>query len=188
MIEALKQKIETAIPGVSFKLVRGTLLLENPEHLLKVASYLRNQEGWDYLSSLTGADYLTYLEVIYHFYSMQNKTGPVVLRVRVKRDQPVLPSIVSVYRSAEFQERETYDMFGVTFAEHPDLRRIFMWDNFAGFPLRKDYQQEDSETLEAEDVAWLEARHVQVPDEMKARAAELKQQGKRAVAEKRNEA
>lgn len=184
--EEIKNKIQAAIPGVSLKLVRDSVLIENPEDLLKVASFLKTSQEFklDYLSSVTGADYIQYLETVYHLYSMEKKTGLLVLRVRVKRDQPKIPSLVPLYRGAEYQEREAYDTYGIVFENHPDLRRIFMWEGFDGFPMRKDYLQEDSETLETADVEWLEKHHVRVPDEMKKKAEELQKQGKRAVAER----
>ena len=86
-----------------------------------------------------------FFEVMYHFYSTSRKVGPLVLRVRTKdRDENVeVPSVVSVFRSAEFQEREIFDLFGVKFTGHPDLRRILMWDEFEDFPMRKDYVAPD---------------------------------------------
>ena len=181
----IKTQLEAALPGTALKMVRETILVENPKDITKVAEFLKTSEyKLDYLSSLTGADYLQFLECVYHLYSMEKKTGPLVLRVRVPRDQAVIPSLVPVFRSAEYQERETFDMYGITFTGHPDLRRIFMWDTFEGFPMRKDYIQEDSETLESEDVEWLAKRGIKVTEEVRAKAEELKKAGKRAVAEK----
>ena len=182
----IKSAIEKAIPGVALKPVRDSLLIENPADLPKVAKFLKESESFrlDYLCSVTGTDYLQFLESVYHLYSMEKKTGPVVLRVRAKKENPKIPSLVSIYRGAEFQEREAYDMYGIVYEGHPDLRRIFMWEGFEGFPMRKDYQQEDSETLEAEDVEWLKEHGIPVPEEMVKRAEELKKQGKRALAEK----
>ena len=182
--EEIKNQIETTLQGVRLKMVRDTILVENPVELGKVANFLKENLGMDYLSSVTGADYIEYLETVYHFYSMPKKTGPLVLRVRVSKQNPHVPSLVPLYRGAEYQEREAYDMYGIIFDGHPDPRRIFMWDTFEGFPMRKDYQQEDSETLETQDVEWLEKHGVKVPDEMRAKAEALKQQGKRAVASK----
>ena len=184
-IEEIKSKIENALPGTTLKLVRDSLLIENPADLLKVTAFLKDSDlRLDYLSSLTGADYIQYLETVYHLYSTEKKNGAVVLRVRVPRDNPKVPSLVPIYRGAEFQERESYDMYGIIYENHPDLRRIFMWEGFEGFPMRKDYVQEDSETLETADVEWLEKHSINVPEEMKKKAEELKQQGKRAVAQK----
>jgi NADH-quinone oxidoreductase subunit C len=86
-----------------------------------------------------------FLEVVYHLYSMELKHGPVVLRMRTanRADNTRLPSLTPLWRGAEFQEREIYDLYGVMFEGHPDLRRILMWDNFVGFPMRRDYVAPD---------------------------------------------
>ncbi len=86
-----------------------------------------------------------YLEVVYHLYSMELKHGPVVLRLRTENrsDKAHVPSLTSIWRGAEFQEREVYDLFGLVFDNHPDLRRILMWEGFKDFPMRKDYVEPD---------------------------------------------
>lgn len=86
-----------------------------------------------------------HLEVVYHLYSMELKHGPVVLRLCTENrtDNTHLPSLTPLWRSAEFQEREIYDLYGVIFDGHPDLRRILMWDEFVGFPMRRDYVAPD---------------------------------------------
>ncbi len=86
-----------------------------------------------------------YLEVVYHLYSMELKHGPVILRLRTENrtDQTHLPSLTPVWRGAEFQEREVFDLYGVIFDGHPDLRRILMWEEFKDFPMRKDYVEPD---------------------------------------------
>jgi NADH-quinone oxidoreductase subunit C len=86
-----------------------------------------------------------YLEVVYHLYSMALKHGPVILRARTanRSNDARLPSLTPVWRGAEFQEREIYDLYGVTFEGHPDMRRILMWDGFTEFPMRKDYVEPD---------------------------------------------
>jgi NADH-quinone oxidoreductase subunit C len=85
------------------------------------------------------------LEVVYHLFSMALKEGPLVVRMRTanRSDQVELPSFTPVWRSAEFQEREVFDLYGVVFAGHPDLRRILMWDEFKDYPMRKDYVEPD---------------------------------------------
>ncbi|MGC3961262.1 MAG: NADH-quinone oxidoreductase subunit C [Verrucomicrobiota bacterium] len=82
-----------------------------------------------------------YLEAVYHLYSMTKKHGPVILRLRTEnRDAGNhLPSLTPVWRGCEFQEREAFDLFGIVFDGHPDLRRILMWDGFKDFPMRRDY-------------------------------------------------
>jgi NADH-quinone oxidoreductase subunit C len=86
-----------------------------------------------------------YLEAVYHFFSVKHKHGPLVLRMRTvnRTDQAELPSLTPVYRSGEFQEREVFDLYGIVFKGHPDLRRILMWDAFKDYPMRKDYVEPD---------------------------------------------
>ena len=86
-----------------------------------------------------------YLEAVYHLYSMTHKHGPVIIRMRTsdRKEGARLPSLTSVWRSAEFQEREIFDLYGVHFDDHPDLRRILMWDEFVDHPMRKDYRDPD---------------------------------------------
>jgi NADH-quinone oxidoreductase subunit C len=85
------------------------------------------------------------LEVVYHLYSMELKHGPLVVRLRTanRTDQVTLPSLTPVWRACEFQEREIFDLYGVVFEGHPDLRRILMWDEFKDHPMRKDYVPPD---------------------------------------------
>jgi len=86
-----------------------------------------------------------YLEVVYHLYSMELKHGPLIIRLRTENrtDKAHLPSLTPVWRGAEFQEREVFDLYGIVFDGHPDLRRILMWDGFKDFPMRKDYVEPD---------------------------------------------
>ena len=82
-----------------------------------------------------------YLEVVYHLYSMEKKHGPVILRLRTgnRTDSVTVPSLTSLWRGCELQEREVFDLYGVKFEGHPDLRRILMWDEFKDHPMRRDY-------------------------------------------------
>jgi NADH-quinone oxidoreductase subunit C len=86
-----------------------------------------------------------YLEAIYHLYSMDLKHGPLIIRMRTENraSKNHLPSLTPIWRGCEFQEREIFDLYGIIFDGHPDLRRILMWDGFADFPMRKDYEAPD---------------------------------------------
>jgi NADH-quinone oxidoreductase subunit C len=86
-----------------------------------------------------------YLEAVYHLYSIIHKHGPVIIRMRTagRAASERLPSLTPIWRSAEFQEREIFDLYGIHFDGHPDLRRILMWDEFEDHPMRKDYQEPD---------------------------------------------
>jgi NADH-quinone oxidoreductase subunit C len=85
------------------------------------------------------------LEAVYHLYSMARKHGPVVIRVRTadRQEQSHAPSLTPVWRSCEFQEREIYDLYGIVFDDHPDLRRLLMWEGYKDFPMRKDFVEPD---------------------------------------------
>lgn len=116
--------------------------LVQADRLVEVATALRDEMGYDYLSSVTGVDYFPedQMEVVYH--ACRTTGGPVlVFKTQVPRDNPVVSSLVPVYPGADLQERETWDLLGIRFEGHPDLRRILMWDGFAGHPLRKDWQE-----------------------------------------------
>ncbi len=151
-----------AVPGQSS-------LRVGREDLVRVAAWLRDDSALrlDFCSNVTGVDWPERttkvkvrrevegaikeveesrqvpgcLEVVYHLYSMTLKHGPVVLRVRTgnRADDVAVPSLTPVWRSCELQEREVYDLYGVHFQGHPDLRRLLMWDGFRDHPMRKDY-------------------------------------------------
>jgi NADH-quinone oxidoreductase subunit C/D len=113
-----------------------------PQHLTSIMQRLRDELGYDYLSSVTGVDYLpeNKMEVVYH---IRKSTGgyPLVIKAQLARDNPVIASVVPIYPGAEFQEREAWDLLGIKFEGHPDLRRILMWEGFSGHPLRKDWKE-----------------------------------------------
>jgi NADH-quinone oxidoreductase subunit C len=102
------------------------------------------------------------LEAVYHLYSMTHKHGPVIIRMRTgdRADHTRLPSLTSIWRSAEFQEREIFDLYGICFEGHPDLRRILMWDEFEDYPMRKDYREPD-------DYEWEPTPHDEVLEKAK---------------------
>ena len=146
----LKAALEGRLSGVTITL-DGTTLIVEPKDLAAVCRALKDDPQWrlDYLSNLTAVDYPSEqrMDVVYHLYSMALKHGPVALRVRLNRATPVVASVTPIWRGAEFQEREVYDLFGVRFEGHPDLRRILMWDGFEGHPMRKDYVPENQNAL-----------------------------------------
>lgn len=111
-------------------------------NLVEFATAVRDEFGYDYLSSVTGVDYLpdNQMEVVYHVY---RSTGgrALVFKVQLPREDPVLPSLVSVYPGANFQEREAWDLLGICFQDHPNLKRILTWEGFHGHPLQKDWKE-----------------------------------------------
>ena len=112
------------------------------ENLTHFATTIRDEMGYDYLSSVTAVDYLPddQMEVVYHAY--RSTGGPaLIFKVQVPRGNPVVPSLASVYPGADFQEREAWDLMGIRFEGHPNLKRILMWEGFEGHPLRKDWRE-----------------------------------------------
>ncbi len=128
-------------PG-TVSIVQAGLLVQ-PEKLVEVALYLRDRNPikYDYLASLQSVHYEDCIEVNYQLDSTINQGTLIELRVRCDEaeGQGVVPSLYQVWRGADFQEREVYDMMGVQFAGHPELKRILMWEGFAYYPLRKDF-------------------------------------------------
>ena len=144
-LEEIKKDIESRTSAQV--VIEGNSLVVPKEKLSEVALFLKGNPEYtmDFLSCVTGVDYTAHLEVVYHLYSMTKKHGPIVLKVRTDREAAKVPSVTPIWRSAEYQEREIYDLVGVNFESHPDLRRILMWDGFQYHPLRKDYVQEDQD-------------------------------------------
>jgi NADH-quinone oxidoreductase subunit C/D len=137
-------------------------ILDN-SNLLDIATALRDELGYDYLSSVTAVDYLPEgkMEVVYHVYKTTGGTG-VVFKIQIPRSDPMeVQSLVSIYPGAELQEREAWDLFGIKFTGHPDLRRILMWEGFSGHPMRKDwhepYFEEEAKPLKSR---WPEGKMV----------------------------
>ncbi len=113
------------------------------DKLVEVATALRDEFGYDLLSSVTAVDYLpeNKMEVVYHAYMTTGGPG-LVFKVQVPRLDPIeVPSLINVWPGADLQEREAWDLFGIKFTGHPDLRRILMWEGFEGHPLRKDWKE-----------------------------------------------
>lgn len=112
-----------------------------PSSLKEFALAARDRWGYDYLSSVTAVDYYPdQFEVVYHIYRSLGG-GALVFKVQLPREDAKVASLYTIYPGSEFQEREVYDMFGIVFTDHPDLRRILMWEGFEGWPLRKDWKE-----------------------------------------------
>jgi len=149
-LEELKTALEELLPGVAITIDGGSVLV-GANDVTAVCRCLKDTERFhlDYLANLAAIDYPPdRIELVYHLYSMAKKHGPVALKVKLPRGNPTVASVTPIWRGAEFQEREAYDLYGVTFTGHPDLRRILMWDGFNGHPMRKDYVVEDQDKLE----------------------------------------
>jgi len=147
--ELLKQQVEELATRVNGEVEEsfGALVLK-----VKAPSIIETLTGamefpdvpCDFLHDLCGMDLVDHLEVVYQLSSLH---GTQLLRVKaiVDREKPVIDSVTSLWQGANFLEREAYDMFGIIFKGHPNLKRIYMWDDFEGYPLRKDYVTEPIE-------------------------------------------
>ncbi len=133
-------QIEKKIPGSVTESGPGYFVVKG-DSLLAVAAFLKEtpELSFDYLNYITAVDYFDYFEVIYQFTSLTHNHSLVVKARCYDRQSPVLPSIVSLWQGADFQEREIYDLMGIRFEGHPNMKRIFLWEGFQGYPLRKDY-------------------------------------------------
>lgn len=137
---ALEQRFPEWVNPDSRKGYDGYIV--NPDHLIEFATTLRDEFGYDHLSSVTGVDYISegLLEVVYH--ALQTTGGPpLVFKAQVPREKPIVPSLTSVYPGVGFQEREAWDLLGISFNGHPNHKRILMWEGFSGHPLRKDWHE-----------------------------------------------
>jgi NADH-quinone oxidoreductase subunit C len=111
------------------------------EYLLKIAEFLQNSPGLSYnqLNDITSIDYWDYFEIVYRLTSIEHNNS-LVLKIRCyDRANPEVPSLTGLWRGADFMEREIFDLMGIRFTGHPNMKRIFLWDGFNGHPLRKDF-------------------------------------------------
>ena len=145
MTKALKvsevaAKIGGQLPGAIVGCDDSAVTVKS-ESVLEVCRFLNKTAGldFDYLVNITGVDYLDYLEVVYHLASMKHNHSLVVKTKCYDREKPAVPSVTSIWQGADFQERETYDLLGIRFEGHPNMKRLFLWEGFQGHPLRRDY-------------------------------------------------
>ncbi len=127
---------------LSLKTLRGDFLgIEvDSTNLVAVCRFLRDQLGFDLLSCISGVDMLDHLETVYHVRSL-TRGQLLQVKVRLDHEKPEVDSVVSVWPTANWLERETYDLYGIKFAGHPDLRRMLLDDDFVGHPLLKSFHQ-----------------------------------------------
>lgn len=141
LLSQLNRLDEIAGQPIPKKTLRnGIIAIEvAPANLLDCARAIRDEIGFEMLTSVSGVDMIDHLESIYHFRAIQ-KYGLLQVRVAVPTEAPDVVSLVSLYPSANWLERETYDLVGINFLGHPDLRRILLDDDFEGYPLRKSFR------------------------------------------------
>ncbi len=133
-------KLEQQVPVIIIESNKDSLLVKT-ESLFELISFLKTTPEFEFnfLSSITAVDYFDYFELVYHLTSMEHNHSLVVKTRCYGRENLVVPSIVSLYQGANFQEREIYDLMGIRFEGHPNMKRMFLWESFQGHPLRKDY-------------------------------------------------
>jgi NADH-quinone oxidoreductase subunit C len=142
LVEKIKGKFPQAVEEtVSFQ-DEHTIRIKR-EHLLEVAKFLKEEPDYDFnfLSDLCGVDYMgkdPRFEVVYHLYSLTH-THRLRVKVSLSDNDPTIPSVVSLWKTADWHERECYDLLGITFSDHPDLKRILTPEGFKDYPLRKDF-------------------------------------------------
>ena len=136
----IAHRIEQRFPGAVPHAVPEAAVVDGAR-LVEVCRFLHDDPAlrFEFLSSLTGVDCLDSFEVVYHIESIRLNLLTAIKVRTMDRENPAVPSVVSVWPGANLQEREAYDLLGIFFEGHPDLRRIFLWEGFAGHPLRKDY-------------------------------------------------
>jgi NADH-quinone oxidoreductase subunit C len=140
--EELKLRITELLPSATFEEGSGWVTAGiDPNAWKDLAPQLRGEPGLhlDYLFCVTAVDWKTHFSMVYHLTSTVHR-HTLVIKAKLDRADPVIASVADIWRTAEFHEREAYDLMGVVFAGHPDLRRLFMTDDWKGWPLRKDYE------------------------------------------------
>jgi NADH-quinone oxidoreductase subunit C len=147
LFEEVRAQFSEAVEVVSAdpKFVRGNdeLQVKVPSaRVSDVAAYLKNVQKFDFLNFVTAVDYVkeNRFEIVYHFMQSSDPTRQIFVKTDLSREgEPLLPSITPLYASADWQERETFDLFGIRFDGHPNPQRILLWEGYPGWPLRKDY-------------------------------------------------
>lgn len=144
----VKDALRPVVPHVALEPYGQYLeALVPAEQLEPAARALKEQLGYEYLSMVTAVDYPDRIEVVYLAFALAHPHG-VFLKANLPREElPSCPSLTGVWSGAEFQEREVYDLMGINFVGHPDLRRILTEDDFPGHPLRKDFSIEPDYVL-----------------------------------------
>ena len=144
--EALQNLISTWIPELEFSELESQFLniTVQPAQLHQLMLQLKNNKEtkFDYLFCLSGVDWVTELGVVYHLESTTYRHTIVVKVKTADRENPTFDTVCDIWQTAEFHEREVFDFFGIKFTNHPNLKRLFLTEDWSGFPLRKDYVDE----------------------------------------------
>ncbi len=142
--QKLKDQFQDAILDFNDEVLQPYIVVA-ADRVDEIAEFLRDDEAlqFDYLNSVSGMDLGENLGVVYHLYSM-SKNHKIVLKVEVPKDKPDVKTVSHIWRTADWHEREAYDLMGINFINHPDLRRILLPEDWEGHPLRKDYVPQKS--------------------------------------------
>lgn len=154
LLPELVEKIYRQFPNIiKEKYLDWHTLIVDREELIPLCEFLKidSELDFDFLTDLSGVDYLKYMEVVYHLYSY-DKQHKLALKTRVTRDDPTIPSVTGLWSTADWHEREAYDLYGIVFRGHPNLKRIFCTDDFPGHAFRKDFPLENDEEYLLRDV------------------------------------
>ena len=140
-VEEIKNYISNVLPEATFDETGEFLnVMIEPKDWRLLAEQLKSGTlNMDYLFCLTCVDWKTHLTMVYHLSSTVHRQT-VVIKAKLDRSTPEIKTVCDIWRTAEFHEREVYEMFGVKFTDHPDLRRLILTDDFEGWPLRKDFE------------------------------------------------
>ena len=138
--EEVAKRISDTLPD-SITAFGKEAIVTDSQSLYKIAEFLKNTPGFDfdYLTILTAVDYADYFEIVYYLTSLKHNHDLVLKARCYDKENPVMPSVMNLWRTADLQEREVYDLMGITFEGHPNMKRLLLWENFEGHPLRKDY-------------------------------------------------
>lgn len=138
--ETIKEQIAESLPSSVFDETGEWLAIQtDPSNWMQLAEQLRYAMKFDYLFCLTCIDWKTHLTMVYHLSSTEHR-NTIVVKANLDRFDPIIETVCDTWRTAEFHEREVFEMFGVKFHNHPDLRRLILEDDFEGYPLRKDFE------------------------------------------------
>ncbi len=121
----------------------GAEIIIQKDDLLKVVKFLKEEKNFNFLRLISSVDYENYFEVVYNFLSLENK-NTIVLKVKLDKKNPLIDSLTPYFNTANWLEREVYDLMGIEFKNHPELKRILLPLDWEGYPLRKDYVMEKS--------------------------------------------
>jgi NADH:ubiquinone oxidoreductase subunit C len=138
--ETLARRLQEAAPDVVTEWDESSVWIR-PDSIGSVASFLHDDPDLDFafLNAVSAIDFVEYFELLYHLTSLAKEHTGVIRSKVYGREEPTVASVVGVWKGADFQEREIWDLMGIKFTGHPNMKRIMLWEGFDGHPLRKDF-------------------------------------------------